>query len=81
VAFLACDDGVAPEQRKSRDVMVEGRDAAPIVLAMTALAANAKPAVVSIVLAMTRYTCCRQSVTIEIRSVASIALDLHMCGP
>jgi hypothetical protein len=61
--------------------MVEGRYAVPVVLAMTALAANAELAVVSIVLVMTRHACCRQLVTIEVPRVARIALDLHVCGP
>src|ERR1700757_2188314 len=81
MAFLACDDGVASEQRKSRYVMVEGCYAAPIVLAMTALAANAKLPVVSVILAMARHAGCCQLVAIEIACVARIALDFRMGGP
>jgi hypothetical protein len=81
MAFLARHDGVASDQWKSRDVMIEGRCAAPIVLAMTSLTTSAKPAVVPIVLAMAGHTCCRQLVAMEIASVARIALNLRMCGP
>jgi hypothetical protein len=81
MAFLARHDCMASNQRESRDVVVEGRDAAPIVLAMASLAPNAKLALMPIVLAMARDTCCRELVTIEIASVARIALDLRMCGP
>jgi hypothetical protein len=81
MAFLARHDGVASDQRKSRDIVIERCYAAPIVLAMASLTTNAKLAVVPIVLAMARYTRCRQLVAIEIASVAHIALDLRMCGP
>jgi len=81
VAFLACRDGVVSDQRKSRDVMIEGCDAAPFILAMTSLAANTKLAVVRIIGAMARDTCGRQLVAVEITSVAGIALDLCMGGP
>jgi hypothetical protein len=49
MAFLACRDGVVSDQRKSRDVMIEGCDLAPFVLAMASLAANAKLAAVRII--------------------------------
>jgi hypothetical protein len=81
VAFLACRDGVVSDQRKSRDVMIEGCDAAPFVLAMASLAANAKLTVVRIVGAMARDTRSRQLVAVEIAGVARIALDLRMGGP
>ena len=81
MAFLARHHGVASNQRKSRDIVIERRYAAPIVLAMAAFTANAELAVVPIVLAMARHTCCRELVAIEIASVAHIALDLRMCGP
>lgn len=61
--------------------MIEGGYATPIVLAMTCLATNAKPAVVPVVLAMAGHTGCRQPVAIEIASVARIAFNLCMCGP
>ncbi len=81
VAFLARHHGMAPDQRKPRDVMIEGRYAAPIVLAMASLAANTEPAVVPVVLAMAGHTGRRQLVMVEIAGVAGIALHLCMCGP
>jgi hypothetical protein len=38
MAFLARHYGVASDQRKSRDVMIEGRCATPVFLAVTSLA-------------------------------------------
>ena len=81
MAFLACHDSVAPDQRKSRDIVVEGCNATPIVLAMASVAANAKLAVVPIVLAMASHAHGRQLVSIEIASVAAVALDLCVGGP
>jgi len=81
MAFLACHDGVVSDQRKSRDVMIEGCGTAPIVLAMASLAANAKLTVVRIIGAMAGHTCRRQLVAIEITGVARLALDLCMGGP
>ena len=81
MAFLACRDGVVSDQRKSRDVMIEGCDLAPFVLAMASLAANTKLAVVRIIGAMARDTRGRQLVAVEITSVAGIALDLCMGSP
>ncbi len=52
MAFFARHDSMASDQRKSRDVVVEGRYAAPIVLAMALSATHAELAVVPIVLAM-----------------------------
>jgi hypothetical protein len=73
MASLARNDGVAPDQRKSRDVVIEGRDAAPIVLAVTSLATIAKLTVVPIVLTVTRYARGRQLVAIEISGMARVA--------
>lgn len=56
MAFLARHDGVAPDQRKARDVVVEGRYAAPVVLAMASLAPDAKLAFVPIIRAVARRT-------------------------
>src|SRR5258707_5238101 len=81
MAFLACHDGVVSDQRKSRDVMIEGCDAAPIVLAMASLAANAKLTVVRIIGAMAGHTCRRQLVAIESTAVACGALGFGMGGP
>ena len=81
MAFLARHHRVASNQRKSRDVVIERRYAAPIVLAMASLTTNADLAAVPIILAMARHTSCRELVAVEIASVAGIALDLRMCGP
>jgi hypothetical protein len=81
MAFLACHDRVVSDQRKSGDIMIEGCYAAPIVLAMASLAANAKLTVVRIVGAMAGHTCGRQLVAIEITAVARIAFDFRMGGP
>jgi hypothetical protein len=80
MAFLARHDGVAPDQRKSRDVVIEGRYSAPAGLSMTLAAATAELAFVPVILAVTRHTGRRQPVTIEIACVARIALDLRMRG-
>jgi hypothetical protein len=81
MAFLARHHGVVSDQRKSRDIMIEGCYAAPIVLAMASLAASAKLTVVRIIGAMAGHTCRRQFVAIEIAGVARIALDSCMGGP
>jgi hypothetical protein len=81
MAFLAGHDGVAPDQRKSRDVVIEERYSAPVGLSVTLLAATAKLAFVSVILAVTRHTGRRQLVAIEIAGVARIALNLRMRGP
>ncbi len=78
MAFLARHDGVAPDQRKSRNVVIEGRHAAPIVLAMTQLATSAQLTVVPVVLAVTGYAGRPQLVAIKIAGMARVALDLRM---
>ncbi len=78
MAFLARHDGVAPDQRKSCEVMIEGFYLAPVVLYVTSLAAGAELAFVLVILSVTCHAGRRQLVAIEIASVARIALDLHM---
>ena len=78
VAFLASYDGVASNQRKSSDVVIEGLYLAPTGFSMTLLAAATKLALVPIVLPVTRYTARCQLVAIEIAGMARIALDLRM---
>lgn len=78
MAFLARHSGVPTDERKSSDVMIEGRDAAPIVLAMAFLAPNAELTLVPVILAMTRHACCRKLFAIEIAGVTAITLDLGM---
>jgi hypothetical protein len=81
MTFLARDNAVACDERKSGDIVIERCDAAPVVLAMASLAPGAKLALVPVILAMARHACCRKLVAIEITGVARIALDLCMCGP
>jgi hypothetical protein len=71
---------VAPDQRKSRDVVIEGRYSAPAGRSVTLLAAIAELAVVPVVLSVTRHAGRRQLVAIEIACVAGIALDLGVRG-
>jgi hypothetical protein len=80
MTFLARHDGVAPDQRKSRDVVVEKRCSAPAGLSMALLATTAELAFVTVILAVTRHAGRRQLVAIEIACVARIALDLRMRG-
>lgn len=77
MAFFARRDRVASDQWQSRDVVIEGHYAAPIVLAVTLLATRAKLALVSI-LAMARHACGRRLVAKEVAGMAGIALDLRM---
>jgi hypothetical protein len=80
MAFLARHDGVASDQRKSGDVVIEGLYLTPIDLYVTLLAAATKLAFVPIVLPVTRYAVRCQLVAIEVASMAGIALDLRMRG-
>src|SRR5215468_7381568 len=81
MAFLARHDAVVADQRKSRDIMIEGCYAAPIILAMAPLAANPKLTSVRIVGAMAGHACRLPLVAIEITGMARIALDFCMGGP
>src|SRR5664279_366572 len=78
MALLASHDSVAADQRKSGDIVIEGRDFAPIGLAVTLLAAISQLALVLVILLVTRHTGRRQLVAIDIAGMAEIALDLHM---
>jgi len=78
MTFLARYDGMAPNQRKSSDIVIEGLYLTPTSLPVTLLAAAAKLTLVPIILAVTRYTGRRQLVAIEIAGVALIALDLRV---
>jgi hypothetical protein len=77
MAFLARHDGMASDQRKPGDIMIERRST-PADLAVTLFAANAQLALVSIILLMTGHAGGRQFVTIEIAGMTRIALDLRM---
>jgi hypothetical protein len=80
MAFLTGHDGVAPDERKSGDVVIEGRYAAPAGLPVTLLTTAAELALVRVILAVTRHAGRRQLVAIEIARVAGIALDLRVRG-
>jgi hypothetical protein len=80
MAFLARYDRMAPDQRKSSDVVIEGLYLTPTGLAVALLTAVAKLPFVPIILAVTRHTGRRQLVAIEIAGVARIALDLRVRG-
>src|SRR5215831_4812050 len=80
VAFLACYDGVASNQRKSSDVVIEGLYLAPTGFSVTLLAAGTKLTLVPIILPVTRYAGRRQFVAIEIAGMACVAFDLGMRG-
>ena len=81
VAFLARRDGVPSDQRKSRDIVIEERYAAPIVLTVTPLATSAELTVMPIILAVAGDAGCRELVAIKIARVAGIALEFGVCGP
>jgi hypothetical protein len=78
MALLARHDGVAPDQRKPRDVVIEGNYPSPADLSVASLATDAELALVPIILAVTRYAGRRQLVAIEIAGMARIALDLRV---
>jgi hypothetical protein len=80
MALLASYDGMASDQRKSSDVVIEGLYLAPTGFSVALLAAATKLALVPIVLPVTRYTARCQLVAIEIAGMARIALDLRMRG-
>ena len=80
MAFLAGHDGVATDQRKSRDVVIEGDRPAPARLVVALLASAAKLTFVPVILAVTGNTVGGQLVAIEIARVAGVAFDLGMRG-
>ena len=80
MAFFARHDGVAPDQRKSRDVMIEERGSAPARLPVTLPTPTAQLTFVRIILPVARHAGRRQPVAIEIAGMARIALDLGMRG-
>jgi len=76
MAFLTGHDGVAPDQREPRKVVIERDDAAPIRLTVALLAAAAELTLVRVVLAVAGHAGRRQLVTVEIARVAAIAPHL-----
>ncbi len=81
VALFAGRDGMASDQGKPRDVVVEGSNAAPGALAVALLAAGAELAVMAVILAMAGHAGRRQLVAIEIAGVTGVAFYLRMGVP
>src|SRR3974377_990016 len=80
MAFLARHNSVAPDERKSRDVVIEILHLPPAGFTVALLAAAAELPFVPVVLPMTGNARRRQLVAVQIASVAGIALDLNVCG-
>ena len=80
MAFFASYDGVASDQRKSSDIVIEGCCSTPAGLTVTLLAATSKLALMLVVLLVTRQTGGCQFIAIEIAGMAKVALDLRMRG-
>lgn len=80
MAPFARHDGVAPNQRKSCDVVIERRHAAPSVFTVTRLATTAELTIVPIILTVTGYAGSAQLIAIKIAGMARVALDLCMCS-
>lgn len=80
MAFLAGHDGVATDQRKSRDLVIESDRPAPARLVVALLAPGSELTLVAVILTVTGHTVGCQLVTIEIARVAGIAFDLGMRG-
>ena len=78
MAFLAGHDGMAPDQREARDVMVEGDLLTPTGLGVALLAPAAELSFVRIVLLVAGHTGRRHLVAIEISRMACVTFDLHM---
>ena len=78
MALLASHDGVASDQRKPGDIMIEGRRLAPAGLSVTLLAATSKLALVLVVLLVAGHTGRCQLVAIDIPGMAEVAFDLRM---
>ena len=80
MALLARHDGVAPDEREPRDVMVERGYASPTVLPVTLFATIAEPPRVPIILPVTRYARRCQLVAVEVAGMTGVAPDLRVCG-
>ena len=78
MTFFARHDRMASDQRKSCEIMIESSRAAPIGLAVAALAIWAKLSLVPVVFQVTGNARRGELVAIEIASVTGIALDLGM---
>ena len=78
MTFLAGNDGMAADQRKPRDVMIEGRRFSPAGLSVTLVAAVSELALVLVVLLVTGQAGRCELVAIEIPGMTEIAFDLRM---
>ena len=76
MAFLARHDGVASDEGKTRDVMVEGHLPAPAGFFVTLLAAGTQLGLMGVVLLVARDTGCRELVAIKGAGVTAVAFDL-----
>ena len=78
MAFLARYDGMQPNKREARDVVVESDLLTPAGLVVALGTADAELALVGVVLLVTPDACRRELVAIEISLVTGITLDLGM---
>ena len=78
VAFLARDDGVTPNQRESRYVVIEGHLPAPPSFLVALLAARAELGFVGVILLVAGDAGCCELVAIEVSGVTGIAFDLRV---
>ncbi len=79
VAFLAGHDGVAPDQGKSRNVVIESDAATPIRLIVALLAPGSELPLMTVILAVAGRAGGRQLVAVEIAGVAGVTTDLGVC--
>ena len=78
MTFLARHDGMAADQRKARNVMIEADLLPPAGLAMTAFAAGSELAFMRIILLVAGHAGRRELVAIEIARMAPVTLDLYV---
>ena len=69
---------MAPDQRESRDIMIEFDLSAPPGFFVTPLAATAQLSLVHVILVVTGQTCRRKLVVIEVAGMTAVALDLYV---
>jgi hypothetical protein len=81
MTFLAWHDGMAPDQRESRDIVIECDLSPPAGFFVALLAATAELGLVRIVLLVTRDAVGREFVTIKIAGVTGVAFDLRVFAP
>ena len=81
MAFLARHDGVTPDKRESRDIVIECDLLSPTRFFMALFAAISELSLVRIVLLVTRGAVCGDFITIKIAGVTGIAFDLAVLAP